>query len=79
MEVAGNFHDVGKLVIPSSILDKPGPLTIDEMAVMKSHTYYTYSILKTIGGIENLAEWAALPPREARRVELSPSTAPDRA
>ena len=58
MEVAGDFHDIGKLVVPNSILEKPGPLTKEEMAVMKSHTYYTYSILKTIGGIENLAEWA---------------------
>jgi HD-GYP domain-containing protein (c-di-GMP phosphodiesterase class II) len=59
MEVAGNFHDIGKLVIPNSILDKPGALTKEEMAIMKSHTYYTYSIIKTIGGIENIAEWAA--------------------
>jgi HD-GYP domain-containing protein (c-di-GMP phosphodiesterase class II) len=59
IEVAGNFHDIGKLVVPNSILDKPGRLTREEIAIMKSHTYYTYSILKTIGGIENIAEWAA--------------------
>ncbi len=59
IEVAGNFHDIGKLVISNGILDKPGRLTKEEMAIMKSHTYYTYSILKTIGGIENIAEWAA--------------------
>jgi HD-GYP domain-containing protein (c-di-GMP phosphodiesterase class II) len=59
MEVAGNFHDIGKLVIPNSILDKPGSLTKEDMAVIKSHAYYTYSILKTIGGIQNVAEWAA--------------------
>lgn len=59
MEVAGNLHDIGKLAIPNSILEKPGKLTKEEMAVMKSHTYYTYSVISTIGGIKQIAEWAA--------------------
>jgi HD-GYP domain-containing protein (c-di-GMP phosphodiesterase class II) len=59
MEVAGNLHDLGKIVIPNSILEKPEPLSKEEMAVMKSHTYYTYWIINTIGGIKNIAEWAA--------------------
>lgn len=44
MEVTGNLHDIGKLAIPNSILDKPGKLTKEEMSVMKSHTYYTYFV-----------------------------------
>ena len=59
MEVAGNLHDIGKLAIPNGILEKPGKLTKEEMAVMRSHTYYTYSIINTIGGIKQIAEWAA--------------------
>ncbi|MFP4453409.1 MAG: HD domain-containing phosphohydrolase [Desulfobacterales bacterium] len=59
MEVAGNLHDLGKLAIPNSILEKPGKLTRKEMAVMKSHTYYTYSIINTIGGLQQIAQWAA--------------------
>ncbi|MBI5097853.1 MAG: HD domain-containing protein [Nitrospirae bacterium] len=59
LEVAGNLHDIGKLAIPNSILDKPGKLTKEEMAVMKSHTYYTYAVINTIGGIKHIAEWAA--------------------
>lgn len=59
IEVAGNLHDIGKLAIPNSILDKPGSLTKDEMSVMKSHTYYTYSVINTIGGLNHIAEWAA--------------------
>jgi HD-GYP domain-containing protein (c-di-GMP phosphodiesterase class II) len=51
MEVAGNLHDIGKLAIPNSILDKPGNLTKEEMSIMKSHTYYTYSVISTIGGL----------------------------
>lgn len=59
MEVAGNLHDIGKLAIPNSILEKPGKLTKKEMAVMKSHTYYTYYVINTIGGLQQIAEWAA--------------------
>jgi HD-GYP domain-containing protein (c-di-GMP phosphodiesterase class II) len=59
MEVAGNLHDIGKLAIPNSILDKPGKLTKDEMSIMKSHTYYTYSVINTIGGLKHIAAWAA--------------------
>lgn len=31
------LHDVGKVVVPEAILDKPGPLTRDEQHVMRSH------------------------------------------
>ena len=59
MEVAGNVHDLGKLAIPNAILEKPGRLTHDEMQVMRKHTYFTYSVLNTIGGLRQIPEWAA--------------------
>ncbi len=59
MEVAGYLHDLGKLVVPNSILEKPGKLTVDEFSVIRSHTYYTYSVLNTIGGLQQIAEWGA--------------------
>jgi len=59
MEVAGNLHDIGKLAIPNSILDKPAKLSKEEIAIMKSHTYYTYSVINTIGGLRQIAEWSA--------------------
>ncbi|NOZ68666.1 MAG: HD domain-containing protein, partial [Deferribacteres bacterium] len=59
MEVAGNLHDIGKLAIPNDILDKPGKLSKEEFAVIRSHTYYTYSVINTIGGLQQIAEWAA--------------------
>ncbi|MCF6148281.1 MAG: HD domain-containing protein [Candidatus Kuenenia sp.] len=59
MYVAGNLHDLGKLAIPNAILDKPGKLDKKETATMKSHTYFTFSILKTIGNLKQIAEWAA--------------------
>jgi HD-GYP domain-containing protein (c-di-GMP phosphodiesterase class II) len=59
MEVAGLLHDLGKLVVPNAILEKPAALTSQEMAVMKQHTYYTFSVLSTIGGLQMVAEWGA--------------------
>jgi len=35
---AGIVHDIGKVVVPDSILLKPGPLTEDEMNVMRRHS-----------------------------------------
>jgi response regulator RpfG family c-di-GMP phosphodiesterase len=35
---AAALHDIGKIAIPDSILLKPGPLTLEELDIMKSHT-----------------------------------------
>jgi HD-GYP domain-containing protein (c-di-GMP phosphodiesterase class II) len=59
MEIAGNFHDLGKITVPNTLLNKSGQLTRQETAIMCSHTYYTYYILSTINGIQHIAEWAA--------------------
>jgi putative nucleotidyltransferase with HDIG domain len=37
VRLAGSVHDVGKLTIPRSILDKPGPLTSSEWRLVRSH------------------------------------------
>jgi two-component system, cell cycle response regulator len=34
---AAEFHDVGKILVPDAILNKPGPLTEDELAVLRRH------------------------------------------
>ena len=59
MEVAGLLHDLGKLVVPNSILEKPGGLTKAEMNVVKQHTYHTFNILNMIPGFQTIAGWAA--------------------
>ncbi|TIH20166.1 DUF3369 domain-containing protein [Marinifilum sp. JC120] len=43
---ASPMHDVGKIGIPDSILLKPGKLSDDEMAIMRSHTEIGYNILR---------------------------------
>ena len=36
------MHDIGKMAIPDKILNKPGKLDSDEMAIMKEHAYHGY-------------------------------------
>lgn len=43
---ASSLHDIGKIGIPDSILLKPGPLTLEEFEVMKTHTEIGEKILK---------------------------------
>ncbi len=59
MSLAGHLHDIGKLVIPEDILEKEGPLTNEEYAVVRSHTYYTDRLLGTIIAFDNVRAWAA--------------------
>ncbi|MGB9793196.1 MAG: HD-GYP domain-containing protein [Thermacetogeniaceae bacterium] len=45
--MAGAFHDVGKLMIPRSILEKPGPLTKGEWEIMALHPIWSCEALKS--------------------------------
>lgn len=56
---AALLHDIGKLSVPNSILEKPGKLDADEWAVVRNHPYYTHQILSRIPGFGELAEIAA--------------------
>ena len=58
MWIAGYLHDVGKLKVPSSILEKPGKLTDEEFNVIKEHPYNTRLILMGVDGFEQIANWA---------------------
>jgi len=42
------LHDIGKIGVPDSILNKPGPLTNNEMAIMLEHPQRAYDMLATI-------------------------------
>lgn len=43
--LAALLHDVGKLVIPDALLNKPGPLTGQEYEIMKRHADYGADML----------------------------------
>jgi len=46
LKIASPMHDIGKVGIPDSILNKPGKLTQDEFHIMKSHAEIGYEMLK---------------------------------
>jgi PAS domain S-box-containing protein len=48
LAVAGNLHDIGKICVPSEILNKPGKLTDIEFAMIKTHSQAGYEIVKDI-------------------------------
>jgi HD-GYP domain-containing protein (c-di-GMP phosphodiesterase class II) len=46
IELASPMHDIGKIGIPDSILNKPGKLTKDEFEIMKTHAQIGFDMLK---------------------------------
>jgi HD-GYP domain-containing protein (c-di-GMP phosphodiesterase class II) len=55
IERASLLHDIGKLSVPNSVLDKPGKLTAQEWETMRLHPYYTQRILERVEGFKHLA------------------------
>jgi putative nucleotidyltransferase with HDIG domain len=50
VEFGALLHDVGKIAVPKSIVNKPGPLDEDEWAVMRQHTIAGQRMLDKVGG-----------------------------
>ncbi|MDP1559050.1 MAG: HD-GYP domain-containing protein [Nitrosomonas sp.] len=53
--IAGLLHDIGKVRIPSEVLNKPGKLTDDEFDLVKTHSLRGWEILKESSGISEQA------------------------
>jgi HD-GYP domain-containing protein (c-di-GMP phosphodiesterase class II) len=51
---AGMLHDVGKLLIPNDILNKPGSLSMEELAVMREHPELGYRHLRNFPEVTGL-------------------------
>jgi len=59
LKIAGYLHDLGKIAVPTEILEKPSYLDKREMSLMKTHVNYTSLILSRIEGLGSIAKWAA--------------------
>jgi diguanylate cyclase len=55
LEVAALLHDLGKIWVPDSILNKPGRLSSDEHAVMAQHPAWGADALTSVPGLEVVA------------------------
>ena len=49
ISTASALHDIGKIVIPEEILNKPGRLTAEEFAIVKNHTVAGAQMLQDLG------------------------------
>ena len=56
---AGLLHDLGKLGISNTILDKPGKLDDAELALLRRHPEFTHTMLKHVAAFDSIAELAA--------------------
>jgi HD-GYP domain-containing protein (c-di-GMP phosphodiesterase class II) len=53
LAIGGLLHDIGKLSVPDSILQKPGPLDDDEFDVVKLHPERGRELLNELGGFDD--------------------------
>ncbi|MEX0993527.1 MAG: diguanylate cyclase [Solirubrobacterales bacterium] len=56
VRLAGILHDVGKVGVPDSILQKPGPLSADEWKLMRKHPEIAARILEG-ADMDDIREW----------------------
>ena len=56
---AGLLHDLGKLGVPSLILEKPGRLTEEEWETVRRHPEWTAKVLSELPGLRRVREIAA--------------------
>lgn len=53
---AALLHDVGKIAVPDDVLRKPGPLTADEMEVMKQHVLLGGVLVRDLASAEQVVD-----------------------
>ncbi len=61
LSIGAFLHDVGKIMVPDEILNKPGKLTDEEFVIMKTHANHSIDIIKKTPNVSALSlEVAAL-------------------
>jgi putative nucleotidyltransferase with HDIG domain len=56
--LAGLVHDIGKVGLPAGLLEKPGPLTLEERRIMEEHSAIGERILSNVEGYTEIAKIA---------------------
>ncbi len=57
--IATDLHDLGKMSISNSILDKPGVLSKEEFMEIERHPKITWLCLQGIRGFKEITKWAS--------------------
>ncbi|MCE0555474.1 HD-GYP domain-containing protein [Motilimonas sp. E26] len=61
LAIGAFLHDVGKIMVPDAILNKPGKLTDNEFTIMKTHVNHSIHVIERTPNISKLSlEVAAL-------------------
>lgn len=55
--IAGYLHDLGKLAVPRTLLEKIGPLSVGELQVMREHAAVTGKLLSMVHGLGQIPQW----------------------
>ena len=58
LKIAGMLHDIGKVYVPSEIINKPEKLDQASLQIVRTHTLLGYEILKGIKEYKNIAKYA---------------------
>jgi putative nucleotidyltransferase with HDIG domain len=53
--LCGLVHDIGKVGLPAGLLEKPGPLSLQERRLMEEHPVIGQKILEKVDGYEAIA------------------------
>ncbi len=57
ISIAGLLHDIGKIMVPTELLKKPGKLTDEEFGIIKRHPETGYQILKSAEEYATIAQY----------------------
>lgn len=57
---SGFLHDIGKVKIPASILNKQGKLSEEELGLVRQHTVFGYELIKDMDDVEGEVKKAVL-------------------
>ena len=56
IRIAGILHDIGKISVPTDVLNKPGILSKHEIGLIKEHSQVGYDIMKDIDFSQPIAQ-----------------------
>ena len=71
VHLCGLVHDIGKIGLPAGLLEKPGPLTLEERRQMEQHSEIGERILRNVDDYSEIADIVRVSPRAHRRHGLS--------